>query len=340
MRIMVSGGTGFTGSHSVRAFLAAGHSVRLLVRDAAKVRRVYDPLDLAIPERDVVVGDITDASSVETAMAGCDAVFHSAALVDLRRSQARRVLDTNVRGTQLIVGGAARRGVPSIVYVSSASILFQPGLPELHLGLPIAHANTAYAKSKADAEHFVRKLQDEGHPIRTSYPSGIIGPDDPGLTNSNYALYTFLAISGVETSGTFQAVDVRDLATLHLRQLELPEGPRRHVAAGPALPWAEFYQMLDRLVGYRLARVRVPGAILRGGGVVGDFIKRFWDFQYPLTRDAMEFATQWPGIDGTPTTAELGIRFRPPIDTYTDALRWLVNAGHIEAGRIGRLADG
>lgn len=339
MRILVTGGTGFAGSHSVRAFVAAGHSVRLLVRDAEKVRRVFDPLDLAIPERDVIVGDITDAASVEAAMAGCDAVFHSAALVDLRRSQAQRVLDTNARGVELIVGGAAQRGLPSIVYVSSASILFKPGLPELHLGLPIADATTAYAQSKADAEHYVRRLQDAGHPIRTSYPSGIIGPDDPGLTNSNYALYSFFAISGVQTSGTFQAVDVRDLAELHLRQLELPEGPYRHIAAGPALPWAEFYKLLDRLIGYRLARVRVPGAILRGSGIVGDWIKHVWDFEYPLTRDAMEFATQWPGIDSSRTTAELGIDFRSPVDTYTDALRWLVRAGYIEARQIGRLAD-
>jgi len=339
MRIMVTGGTGFAGSHSVRAFLAAGHSVRLLVRDPEKVRRVFDPLDLAIPERDVIVGDITDAASVEAAMAGCDGVFHSAALVDLRRSQARRVLDTNARGVELIVGGAAQRGLPSIVYVSSASVLFRPGLPELHLGLPIADATTAYAKSKADAERSVRQLQDAGHPIRTSYPSGIIGPDDPGLTNSNYALYSFFAVTGVETSGTFQAVDVRDLAALHLRQLELPEGPHRHIAAGPALPWPEFYRMLDQLIGYRLARIKLPGAVLRGTGIVGDWIKHVWDFDYPLTRDAMEFATHWPGIDGSPTTAELGIAFRPPVETYSDALRWLVRAGHIEAHRIGKLGS-
>jgi nucleoside-diphosphate-sugar epimerase len=132
---------------------------------------------------------------------------------------------------------------------------------------------------------------------------------------------------------------VRDLAALHLRQLELPEGPQRHIAAGPALPWPEFYRMLDRLIGYRLARVKVPGAALRGSGIIGDWIKRVWDFDYPLTRDAMEFATHWPGVDGSPTTAELGIAFRPPVETYTDALRWLVRAGHIEARSIGKLSD-
>src|SRR5262245_63761999 len=84
MKVLVTGGTGFTGSHTARALLAAGHRVRLLVRDAEKLRRVYDPLGIAIS--DFVVGDMTDAGAVEKALAGCDGVVHSAALVDLRRA--------------------------------------------------------------------------------------------------------------------------------------------------------------------------------------------------------------------------------------------------------------
>jgi nucleoside-diphosphate-sugar epimerase len=340
MRVMVTGGTGFTGSHSVRAFLAAGHSVRLLVRDKDKVRRVYDPLEIAIPESDVIVGDIVDEASVHAAMQGCDAVFHSAALVDMRRSEAQRVLDTNARGVELIIGGAAKRGLPSIVYVSSASVLFKPGLPKLHLDLPIAEGTTAYAKSKSDAEHTVRRLQDEGHPIRTSVPCGIVGPDDPGLSDSNHALYSFFRDLGIVTSGTFQAVDVRDLAALHLRLLELPEGAHRYVAAGPALPWAEVYELLDEIVGRRVRRVTLSGGFLRVTGSIGDVVKRVWDFNYPLTRDGMEFATQWPGIDADTTTQELGLAFRPPIETYRDTLRWMMQAGHLKPEWVGQLADG
>ena len=108
MRVMVTGGTGFAGSHTVRRFLEAGHSVRLLVRDAGKVRRVFDPFDIGFPNEDVIVGDITDEASVIRATQGCDAVFHGAALVDMKRSMARRILETNRRGVELVVGGAPR----------------------------------------------------------------------------------------------------------------------------------------------------------------------------------------------------------------------------------------
>lgn len=339
MRVMVTGGTGFVGSHTVRAFLAAGHSVRLLVRDREKVRRIYDPLGIGIPEKDVIVGDIVDEASVKEAFVGCDAAFHSAALVEMRRRDAQRVLDTNARGVDLVVAGAARRGLPSIVYVSSSSIFFYPGAPPLHLDMPLAEASTAYAQSKADAERVVRRLQEEGAPIRVSYPSGIIGPDDPGLSDANHAVYTFFVNTGIDMDAYFQIVDARDLAAVHLAQLELPEGPARHMAAGPCLKWPDTYALIDELTGLRVPRFKVPCSVMRALGSVGDLVKRVYDFNFPLTRDGMEFATQWPGADAGATTEELGVHFRSAAETYGDTIAWMHRAGHLQEKHVGALAD-
>jgi nucleoside-diphosphate-sugar epimerase len=150
VKVLITGGTGFTGSHTMRALVAAGHKVRLLVRDPAKVRTVFES-DGFVPQ-DVVVGDMTDATAVDDALAGCDGVVHAAALVDLRRAAARRVEETNARGVELLIGGAMRRGLPNIVYVSSLGAFFTPGGPPLSPELPIAPGTTAYARSKAQAE--------------------------------------------------------------------------------------------------------------------------------------------------------------------------------------------
>lgn len=338
MKVMVTGGTGFTGSHTVKAFVEAGHTVRLLVRDREKVRRVFDSHGIGIPEDQIVVGDIVDEATVAEAMQGCDAAFHAAAVVDMRRSMAKAVLETNARGVDLVVGGAVQRGLPSVVYVSSISIFFVPGGPRLHEALPIAPARTAYARSKADAERAIRRMQDEGAPIRISYPTGIAGPDDPGLSDVNHAIYTWFVDLGLDTSSGFQVVDVRDLAALHLRLLELPEGHHRYPAAGGMLPWGETYELAERLTGTRIRRITVPGNVMRAFGLVGDLVKRVYDFNFPLTRDSMEFATQWPGADATRTTNELGVTFRPIEATYTDTLRWLYHSGHLTAEQVGLLA--
>ena len=205
--------------------------------------------------------------------------------------------------------------------------------------MPIAAGTTAYAKSKSQAEHEVRRMQAEGAPIRVSYPTGIVGPEDPGLSDANQAIYTFLSQTGVNTSSGFQIVDVRDLAELHLRLLEQPEGSSRYAAAGPMLSWPETYQVLDKLTGKWTRRFPIPGPLFRALGSVGDRIKGVYDFSFPLTRDAMEFATRWPGCSGEQTTREIGISFREASETYRDTIRWMYEVGHLTSKQVGKIAD-
>jgi dihydroflavonol-4-reductase len=337
VKVLVTGGTGFTGSHTVRALVAAGHDVRLLVRDPAKVRRVFEPHGF-VPD-DVVVGDMTDVGPVDEALTGCDGVVHTAALVDLRRAVGRLVEESNARGVELIIGGAVRRGLSSILHVSSLGVFFVPGGPPLSPELPIAPGTTAYARSKAQAEVYVRRLQEEDAPIRISYPAGILGPEDPGMSAANNGVYSWVKDVGLITSSGLQAVDVRDLAALHVKLLELAPGKHRYAAATEMLSWAQVHALLERLTGVRLRRIRVPGRMLRVAGSVSDVVKRVHDFNFPLTRDAMEFTTQWPGADSERTTRELGVSFRDVADTLRDTLVWMYRAGHLTAAQVGKLAE-
>jgi nucleoside-diphosphate-sugar epimerase len=337
VKVLVTGGTGFTGSHTVRALLAADHEVRLLVRDPAKVRIAFEA-DGFVPQ-DVVVGDMTDAAAVDVALAGCDGVVHAAALVDLRRAAARLVEHTNSRGVELVIGGAARLGLPTIVHVSSLGAFFTPGGPPLSPDLPVAPGTTAYARSKAQAECYVRLLQERGAPIRISYPAAIVGPNDPTMSAANAAIRSMVRDIGLITSSGFQVVDVRDVALLHLKLLDLPAGTHRYATAGEMLSWPDVFHLLDNLIGRRVRRLRVPGGLLRAAGSASDVVKRFHDFDFPLTRDSMEFMTRWPGADAERTTRELGLHFRDAAETYRDTLVWMYRAGHLRADHVGRLAD-
>ena len=105
-----------------------------------------------------------------------------------------------------------------------------------------------------------------------------------------------------------------------------------------ALPISETYRVLDEVTGKWLFRFPMPGFAFRALGHVGDWIKHVWDFSFPLTRDAMEYATRWPGASGERTTRELGVHFRSAHETYADTVRWLYEAGHLRARHVGRLA--
>lgn len=336
MRILVTGGTGFVGSHTARALARAGYPLRLLVRDRAKAQRVLGAHGVDVS--DCRVGDVTDPDVVSRALDGCEGVVHAAAIVAFEHSRAAEVLHTNARAVELVLGGAHQRRLRSIVYVSSSSVLFRPGGPPIAPDAPLAAAESAYVRSKSEAERFVRRLQAEGAPICSTYPPAVVGPDDPGLSAGNLAIRSFLRYGMALTSSGFQIVDARDLAALHVSLLARGGAPGRYLAAGHFFTWRALADRIDALTGERVRRVRIPGPALRLLGRLGDAVKRVYAFDFPLTREAMDFATQWPGIERSPAVDELGIRFRDARETLADTLRWLWRAGHLERRRVGRLA--
>lgn len=335
MRVLVTGGTGFVGSHAARVLLGAGHDVRLLVRDPAKAERVFGRWELPTP--DCVVGDIGDVGSVEKALEGCEAVVHAAAVVAMKAKRAQEVLSTNARGVRNVVGGAVRAGARSIVHVSSIGALFVPDGPVVDGDSPVSAGSSPYACSKAEADLYARSLQAEGAPVHVVYPSMIMGPDDPGLSESMHALRTFCRDVVLLTTSGVQPVDVRDVARVVERLVERP-GQGRWIAAGRNLSWAEVADTIDSVTGTRVRRFRISGRLVRASGYLGDTVKRVWDFDFPVTAEGMKFATQWAGADASRTERELGVQFREPAETMADALRWMHGADLIPAQVVGRLA--
>ena len=77
---------------------------------------------------------------------------------------------------------------------------------------------------------------------------------------------------------------------------------------------------------------------MRASGVVADVVKHVWDFQFPLSHEAMRIMTQWVPVEATPSDGAPPFAFRDPRLTLGDTLRWLSAAGHLPADRLGRLA--
>lgn len=184
MRIFVTGGTGFVGSHIVAALMAAGHDVRLLVRRPEQVPLTFAPH--GIEPTDLVVGDVLDADLVARSLDGCDAAVHAAAIFSLRRADAAAVAQTNLAATRTVLDAAVLAGLDPIVYVSSTAALARRGgtTPDLPLGdLP-----DTYSVSKIEAEKVARAHQAAGAPVVCLYPGGVLGPHDPYLGEQAHRL--------------------------------------------------------------------------------------------------------------------------------------------------------
>lgn len=336
MRILVTGGTGFIGSFATVALTGAGHEVRLLARDPAKVDRVYAPHGVAPAE--VVTGDITDAESVGAALDGCEGVLHAAAVVAVSRRRAPEVLATNAAGTRNVIGAAVGQGLPVVAHTSSVSALFGPGQRRVTPDTPVASPVSAYGRSKADADRYVRGLQDDGAPVTIVYPGGVLGPHDPNLGPGHQAIVTnYRSGTPIISGGGWAIVDVRDVADLFVSVFAPAATPPRLVLGGRTLSTDELNRLLGEVAGRRVRRLPMPSGFLRGLGRVNDVLMRVVPADFALTGEGMDYLTRWEPSDDDTAVEVLGRPLRPTAETLADTARWLWAARHLDAKYVPAL---
>jgi dihydroflavonol-4-reductase len=338
MRVMVTGGTGFVGAHSVQALLGAGHDVRLLVRDPRRIDATLGRLGVGAVDH--VVGDVTDRASVRRAMEGCEAALHSAGVVALDRRRADEVLSSNRRGTEVVIDAALEQGLDPIVHVSSVTALFTPGVDLIHLDSPLAGVASAYGRSKAEAERYARARQDEGAPITITYPGGVSGPAAGaamGEIAESLLIYLRTGVFPLR-HGAWSILDARDLAAIHTAAMAPGRGPRRYLCGGHFLTMPEQAAVLRELTGRPFPVLPVPGVVFRGTGRVVDALMRVLPIESVFTAEAMTIVTRWVPTDDRLVHEELGVSLRPVRETMADALRSLHAAGMATASQLGSLA--
>lgn len=323
MHVLVTGGTGFVGGWTAKVIADAGHSIRFLVRNPDRLQTSVAKLGVDVS--DFAVGDITDRVSVREALRGCDAVVHSAALVAVDPRQNHEMLTTNMQGAQNVLGQSVELGLDPIIHVSSFTALFHPGLQMLTADLPVVGGADGYGTSKAQVEIYARGLQDAGAPVNITHPGMVLGPpvgDQFGEAGEGVrAALQMHAIPG--RSAAWLVVDVRDLAALHAALLEPGRGPRRYTAGGHRVPAAELATMLGEVAGTPMVAVPIPDTALRVAGAVLDRAGRFLPFDTPFTSAGMQYYTQMPASDDSPSERELGITYRDPRDTVADTFAHL-----------------
>lgn len=121
MKVLVTGGAGFIGSHIVRTLLEQGDHVRVL--DNFSTGRRENLLDLK-GELEILAGDIRDTSTLTEAARGIEVVFHQAAFVSAPQSMAepQECFDINITGTSRLLDVARKAGVRRVVVASSAAV--------------------------------------------------------------------------------------------------------------------------------------------------------------------------------------------------------------------------
>ena len=149
MRVLVTGGAGFIGSHVLDALAAAGHEP--VIFDLVPSRH-HPP-----GTYETVLGDLIRGEVVRRAVGGCDAVIHLAAIADVNDVVANPVLAdrVNVHGTQMILEAARHEGVERVIYASTIWVYSDSPVPEPNEDSPLAQPRHLYTATKLAGENYV-----------------------------------------------------------------------------------------------------------------------------------------------------------------------------------------
>ena len=339
MLVVVTGGTGYVGSHSIAALARAGHRVRVLARSPDRVPGVLAPL--GVDRVETVTGDVTDPVAVERALEGADAVLHAASVFSMDARKADEMRSVNVRGTDIVLGTAHRLGLDPIVYVSSELALLPPVDGEvLTPDSPVKQPSWPYCRSKADSELVARRYQHQGAPVVSVMPAAVWGPHDPhfgeGVTRATNVLKKRYPIV---MRGGMHIADVRDVAAVLATVMTPGRGPRSYMIAGQYISMPDLIRTVADLTGRRIRFATLPAWFLAAFGRAADVVQRRITTRLPWDAEGIWVMNCAARCDDSKTRSEFALEPRPLWGTLADTVRWLVEVGHLTPREAGRLAD-
>jgi dihydroflavonol-4-reductase len=335
--VLVTGGTGFVGANLVRELLADGHTVRVLARRGGD-RRALEGASVQIVE-----GDLLDAASLRTAVAGARHVYHVAADYRLWAPDLRVLYRANVDGTRHLLAAAAEAGAERIVYTSTVGAVGIPkdGTPgDETTAVSLADMVGAYKASKFLAERVADEFAARGAPVVIVNPSAPIGPWDVKPTPTGQMIVDFLdgkMIGSLDTG--LNIVHVRDVARGHILAAQKGRVGERYILGHRNLSLLEIFRMLSALTGVPAPRFRVPYAVawLAAAGMEGLSRLTGRPPQVPLT--AVRMARKRMYFSAEKAIRELGLPQTSAETALADAVGWFTERGYLRARRrAGRAA--
>ena len=347
MRVAITGATGLVGSHCLAAARAAGHEVRMVVRNPSKAEATLALHGLDDNGIQIFQADLTDHDRLRASLAGVDGLIHAGAVFSLDPRQAQTMSEVNPTSTKVILDEAAHLRLHRAVHVSSMGV-YAANLTEINPESPVGPESGPYTGSKIAADAVAVAHQNAGQPVVIVCPGGILGPLDPspGLSDSMAAISDWIKLRFVPMpqSIRFSFVDVRDVAAVCVGSLTDGAAPARHLLAGHIHGMAEILNMVSRLTGQK---VRVPGSPLWTipfGGALCDLVVRATGKKMPLTRETAYLtvtnarAGGLQSVDQRSATQAFGFPFRPITETLVDTIRWLHSTGHLTDKQAGILS--
>src|SRR5262244_1939416 len=335
MKILVTGGAGFLGSHLTRQLVERGADVRVLLRPSSSNRAIADlPLEY-------MTGDLRDPASLERALAGVQRVFHVAADYRLWSKRSQDIYDSNVGGTKNLLEAAKRAGVEQFIYTSTVATIAvdRPENPNEFTDARLEEMVGHYKRSKWMAEKEVLDAARAGFPAIVAMPTTPVGPWDWKPTPTGKIILDFLngKMPGyVETGLNF--VGVEECAAGHLLVSDKGKIGERYLLGGENLTLKEVLDLLAKITGLAAPKLKIPHGLALGVAYANTAFSRLLGREPGIPVEGVKIAKHTMFVDCSRAQSELGFKPGPVSAALDRAVQWYEANGYVKAGRAKRIA--
>jgi dihydroflavonol-4-reductase len=335
MTTLVTGASGFLGSHVARQLVARGEDVRVMMRASSTNRAIAD-LSL-----EYVTGDLRDPASLDRAMKGVKRVFHVAADYRLWAKRSKDIYDSNVGGTKNILAAAERAGVEQFIYTSTVATIAvdRPQLPNESTDAKLEEMIGHYKRSKWMAEREVLNAAKNGAPVIVAMPTTPVGPWDWKPTPTGKIILDFLngKMPGyVETGLNF--VGVEECAAGHLLVAEKGKPGERYLLGGENLTLKAMLDTLSKITGLSAPRLKIPHGLALGVAYANTALSRLVGREPGIPIEGVKIARHMMFVDCSRAQRELGFQPGSVAAALERAVRWYAANGYVAKGRARRIA--
>jgi dihydroflavonol-4-reductase len=330
MTTLVTGATGFVGSHVARQLVGAGRSVRLLVRRNSNFQ-LLEGLSA-----ECVEGDLRDVASLERAMKGVRQVFHVAADYRLWARNPAEIYQSNVDGTRRLFEVAAREGVERVVYTSTVATIAVPNhgeaLPNEETLANVDQMIGHYKRSKFLAEQEAKKAAAAGLPVVIVNPTTPVGPGDWKPTPTGRIIVDFLngkMPAYVDTG--LNIAPVEDVAAGHLLAAASGRVGERYILGGRNMTLKQILDALSVITGRPAPRVKLPHALALAVGYADEWFSRLTGREPQIPVEGVKMSRHRMFVASTKAESELGYTSGSVEAALERAVRWYESSGYVHA---------
>lgn len=320
-KILVTGGTGFLGTHIVRQLLDAGEkNLRVMASSV--------PEWMTDAGVEPAVGSVTNPKDVAAAVRNASAIFHLAGKVSRDNEDAAAMNKVHVEGTRVLCNAAKEAGVKTILVASSSGTIavsedeqiFDETFPQpVDIFSRWAYYASKFYQERAALENF----NGDGRKLVILNPSLLLGPEDERLSSTKPVLDFLARKIPYSPSGGLNFVDARDAAEAFISALEKGRHREKYLLGAANMTFPDFFGRLERLSGVAAPMLKVPKKLAMAGSSMIESVFKNWGKTSPVASKEVEQAEYFWYFDSSKAEVELGFAPRDPQATLQDTISFL-----------------